>query len=166
MPTLANCIPIMSNYSFSPMALEIINIVLPYVAKNEIENQCFMKDDREGSGLRLLWSAMVCLVGRWKWFVRLEAAENPFVIYEFYEMLEELINKENLSAEQVWNFDESSFPSDHERCKVTNAKGEFLRFSSSWGCGDFSTKYLYLGACTPADTVTGKGYHFAEDGET
>ena len=48
---------------------------------------------------------------------RKSATSNPFVIYDFFYQLEEIIKKQNLQASQIWNCDESGFPNDPHKCK-------------------------------------------------
>ena len=49
---------------------------------------------------------------------------NPFKIYDFYETIEKIIKDKNLQPHQIWNCDESGFPTDPQKCKVVGVKGK------------------------------------------
>ena len=49
---------------------------------------------------------------------RKSATANPFVIYDFYEQLDELVKSKNLSAGQIWNCDESGSPAILQNAKL------------------------------------------------
>ena len=49
---------------------------------------------------------------------------NPFIIYDFYEQLSNIISSKRLQAHQIWNCDESGFPNDPHKCKVVSVKGK------------------------------------------
>ena len=46
----------------------------------------------------------------------------PFIIYDFYDQLDEIVIKHNLIPKQIWNCDKSGFPIDPEKCKVVSVK--------------------------------------------
>ena len=89
--------------------------------RNEaVENQ--FKDGRPGrtwlksfmkrNKLSLKKASMICIA-------RKSNTSNPFIIYDFFGKLEEIL-QENLeiTVEKIWNFDESGFPTDPAKCKV------------------------------------------------
>ena len=43
-----------------------------------------------------------------------------FVLYDFYEKLERVVKELNLSPGQIWNCDESGFPSDPRKIKAVS----------------------------------------------
>ena len=47
---------------------------------------------------------------------------NPFTIYNFYEQLEKIVNENNLCSYQMWNCDESGFPTNPQKCEVVSKK--------------------------------------------
>ena len=49
---------------------------------------------------------------------------NPFVVSDFFETIEKIANKNNFSPLQVWNCDETGFPTDAGQCKVVAPKGK------------------------------------------
>ena len=55
---------------------------------------------------------------------RKSATSNPFIIKDFYEKLQKLVAELKLNANQIWNCDESGFPTDPARSKVVSVKGE------------------------------------------
>ena len=55
---------------------------------------------------------------------RKSVTSNPFVIYDFYNTMEKLIQEKSLGLSQIWNFDDSGFPTDPQRCKVVGVKGK------------------------------------------
>ena len=85
-----------------------------------VENQ--FKDGRPGrtwlksfmkrNKLSLKKASMICIA-------RKSNTSNPFIIYDFFDKLEEIL-QENLeiTVEKIWNFDESGFPTDPAKCKV------------------------------------------------
>ena len=52
------------------------------------------------------------------------ATSNPFVIFDFYDVIENIIEDKDLKAENIWNCDESGFPHDPQKCRVFSIKGE------------------------------------------
>ena len=38
------------------------------------------------------------------------ATANPFIINDFYDVIEHIIKEKNLQPNQIWNCDESGFP--------------------------------------------------------
>lgn len=55
---------------------------------------------------------------------RKSVTSNPFIIYDFYDALEKLVNEKKLKASQIWNCDESGFLNDPQKCKVVGVRGE------------------------------------------
>ena len=49
---------------------------------------------------------------------RKAATANPFIIYDFYEVVEKIIKERKLKRGQIWNCDELGFPTDPSKCKV------------------------------------------------
>ena len=70
---------------------------------------------------------------------RKAVTSNPFVVYNFYDVLEEQIV--GLFPEQIWNCDESGFPSDPKRCKVVSASGK-VAYRVTPGAGRENTSTL------------------------
>ena len=63
---------------------------------------------------------------------RLSATGNPFIVYDFYEQLEILVQQKKLKPAQIWNCDESGFPTDPVKCKVISTRGD-VAYKLSWG---------------------------------
>ena len=55
---------------------------------------------------------------------RKSTTSNPFIIYNFYDQLDEIVTQTILTPKQIWNCDESGFPTDPQKCKVVSVKGE------------------------------------------
>ena len=84
------------------------------------ENQ--FKDGRPGrtwlksfvkrNKLSLKKASMICVA-------RKSNTTNPFIIYSFFEKLQEILQENpEITAEKIWNCDESGFPTDPAKCKV------------------------------------------------
>ena len=93
---------------------------------------------------------------------RKSATSNPFIVFAFYDKLEKgYVRKKSLSS-QIWNLDESGFPTDAGRCKVIAPKGEVANKITS-GAG--REKITVLAACNasgkaidPLVIFTGKNF--------
>lgn len=72
---------------------------------------------------------------------RKSATANPFIIFDFYDITEGLINEHNLTPSQIWNCDKSGFPSDPQKCKVVSVKGE-VAYKVTCGTGRENTTTL------------------------
>lgn len=75
-------------------------------------------------------------------------------------ILEDTITKNNLTANQIWNCDESGFPSDPQKCKVVSMKGE-VAYKVTCGAGRQNTTTLAVcnaagGALDPLIIFSGK----------
>ena len=57
-------------------------------------------------------------------FAQKSVTGNPFVVYDFFDTLETLLNKKGFTATQIWKCDESGFPSDPKKCKVVSVSGQ------------------------------------------
>ena len=116
----------MCRYGFSPTITEVREIIYDYLESNVKTVACF-KDGRPGkdwfkafmkrNNLSMKHAEMMCAA-------RKKATENPLVVYEFYEMIDEIIKGKNLTVKQIWNTDESGFPVDPTKCKVITKRGE------------------------------------------
>ena len=78
------------------------------------------------------------------------ATANPFVIYDFYEQLEEIVKTKNLTGKQIWNCDESGFPNDPLKCKVVSVKGQTAYKVT---CGARRQNITTLAVCSAAGEV-------------
>ena len=54
---------------------------------------------------------------------RKSVTANPFVVYDFYDTIEKVIADKSLGPHQIWNCDESGFPSDPKKCRVIGPSG-------------------------------------------
>ena len=55
---------------------------------------------------------------------RKSATANPFIIYDFYDVIEKIIVEKKLTAKHIRNCDESGFPHDPAKCMAIGPKGE------------------------------------------
>ena len=78
---------------------------------------------------------------------RKSATSNPFIVNDFYDVIEKIIIDHKLNPKQVWNCDESGFPTDPSKSKVISPRGE-VAYKITWGAGreNIST----LAACNAA----------------
>ena len=146
---LAECIGTMCKLGFSPTVPEILNLVSSYLKSNDITINSF-PSGRPGkdwfyafikrNNLSLKKATMISSA-------RKSATANPFIIYDFYEQLEEIVMSKKLKAEQIWNCDESGFPSDPAKCKVVSIKGS-PAYKVTCGAGRENT--TTLAACNAA----------------
>ena len=44
-----------------------------------------------------------------------DCASHPFSIFDFYKQLGKTIDADNLTADQIWNMDETAFPLDPKK---------------------------------------------------
>ena len=81
---------------------------------------------------------------------RKSATSNPFIIYDFYDTIEKIVEEKGLTPKQVWNCDESGFPTDPSKAKIIAPKGQ-IGNKLTWGAGreNFST----LAACSATGRV-------------
>ena len=116
---LARCINVLCNAGFSPSTNEIKDLVRDYVRANSITNP--YNDDRPGKDWlhnfmkrQKLSTKKATIISA----ARKAATANPFIIFDFYEVVEKIIKEKKLKREQIWNCDESGFPTDPSKCKV------------------------------------------------
>ena len=50
---------------------------------------------------------------------------NPFIVYRFYDLLEEVVEKLGIAnrPDLIWNCDETGIPHEPKKCKVVSQKG-------------------------------------------
>ena len=61
-------------------------------------------------------------------------AADPFLVNEFYDLLEEIVQEQTLEGDQIWNLDETSFCQDPGKSKIIGLKGfQATRTTSSPG---------------------------------
>ena len=121
---LAGCIEVMCKLGFSPTVPEILDLVAQYLKTNNILTTSF-PSGRPGKDWFYAFIKRNNLLMKKATMIssaRKSATANPFVIYDFLQ-LDELVKSKNLSAGQIWNCNESGFPSDPAKCKVVGVKG-------------------------------------------
>ena len=110
---------------FSPTRDQTLVLVKEYVERHDIENP--FKDNKPGKD----W--LIAFMLRHKLSMKkanmISSAKksitaNPFIIYDLYDVIEDIIVKNNLSAEKIWNCDESGFPMDPLKFRVVSERGK------------------------------------------
>lgn len=122
---LADCIAVLCKNGFSPSLDDIRIIVQDYVNANEVENpfingkpgRRWMERFLAKNNLSLKRATLISKV-------RLDCTSNPFVIYDFYKTLSDVISDEVLSANQIWNMDETGFCLDPKKSMSVAPKGQ------------------------------------------
>ena len=124
MRQLAKSINVICKNGFSPSIDDVRLIVSDYVKSNKIDlsfksnlpGRKWMQRFMNVNNLSLKKATMIAKV--WK-----DCTSNPFIIYEFYDRLEEIIRENNLTAEDIWNMDETAFCLDPKKSQTIAPKG-------------------------------------------
>ena len=151
--SLARCIGTMCRLGFSPTREQIKELVYEYVSQNKIKSP--FKDGRPGKDwLRLYMKRNNLSMKKANMIssARKSATSNPFIIFDFFDIIEKIIKDQNLQGENIWNCDESGFPTDPTRAKVVGVKGETsYKVTSGAGRENITT----LAACNAAGRAIG-----------
>nr|CAI5847916.1 unnamed protein product [Callosobruchus analis] len=124
---LANSVKIMAKWGFPLTKDELKNVVCDYVTANGLKT--VFKNNKPGND----WFASFCNRHRLSLktpenleTVRRNATKDPFIIYDFYDLLETEIEKLGLQDKpnHIFNLDETYFTFDPSRTKAVGAKGE------------------------------------------
>ena len=132
---LAGIISTMSNVGFAPTKDEIRLLVHEYVRLNNLKNP--FKNDVPGRTWFknfLQRQKLSCKKATMLSSARKSATANPFIVYNFYEMIEKIVKEQKLSAAQVWNCDESGFPTDPSKIRAVAPSGK-PAWKLTWGAG-------------------------------
>ena len=127
---------------FSPTKIDIQNLVKNYVVEHNLKtpfkNNCpgkdWIREFMNRNNLSLKKANMISSA-------RKSSTANPFIIYDFYDVIENIITENNLSAAQIWNCDESGFPHDPAKCMSIGPKGEVC-YKVTCGAGRENTTAL------------------------
>lgn len=124
---LAEKIKIMAKWGWALTRTEIKEIVHTYICQNNIKNN--FKDNYPGKDWLQLFFNRNGLVGKKMEQLeksRRQATSDPFIIYNFYEILEETLTALDLNDKPhlIFNLDETSFSSDPTRIKGVAGKGQ------------------------------------------
>ena len=100
---------------------------------------------------------------------RKSATENPFIVYDFFDVIADIINKHKIPPTNIWNCDESGFPHDPSKCLVISVKGE-VAYKVTCGSGRENTTTLAVASATgrvldPLITFTGKTFKVHRKGQ-
>lgn len=123
---LVRVISSLYHLGFSPTREQVKDLVSEFVRERQLTTS--FKDDRPGkdwlrsfmtrNNLCLKKAQKISNAGKEK------VATNPFIIYHFYDVLEETVKSMGIGPNQIWNCYETGFPSDPKYCKVINESGE------------------------------------------
>lgn len=143
---LAHCIQTLFNAGFSPSADEVKNLVKDFVVSNKLKTP--FKDGRPGKDWFKKFLSRQKLSTKKATMIsaaRKAATANPFIIYDFYEVIDKVITENNLSPKQIWNCDESGFPTDPSKYKVVAPIGK-----AGWKttCGAGRENITVLATCS------------------
>ncbi|XP_057305999.1 uncharacterized protein LOC130644419 [Hydractinia symbiolongicarpus] len=147
---LAKYIGVVCNLGFSPTLDEILDLVAEYIKvtgtislqfKNGRPGLVWIKSFMKRNGLSHKKAEMISTA-------RKANTSNPFIIFDFYDQLEQIFEKyPNLDAQRIWNWDESSFPTDPSKGKVVSVKGQ-RALKLRYGAG--RENITVLGVCNAA----------------
>lgn len=124
---LATCLRKLSQWGFGLMKEEVLNVVQEYIKKNDIKTKFhdgqlgkdwldnFMK--RQNLSLKKPEQLQS---------IRRNATSDPFIIYDFYDVLEATLKQLDLfdKPTHIFNLDETSFSYDPSGLKVVGEKGK------------------------------------------
>lgn len=124
---LARCLKTMGQWGFGLSKEDAKNVVKEYVQQSGLETpfssgkpgNVWFKNFQKRNGLSLKKPEQLEACRR-------KATSDPYIIYEFYDLLEDIMNKYDLGDKpsHIYNLDESGFSSDPSRVKVVSKKGE------------------------------------------
>ena len=147
---LTECISTMCKLGFSPNKSQLKDIVQNYVTANNIHTP--FTNNRPGKNWvrnfmrrNKLSTKKANIINS----ARKPSTSNPFLIYDFYDVIEEIITTKKLGPSQIWNADETGFPMDPQKLKVIAPVGE-VGFTTG-GAGQENT--TVLGVCNGAGRV-------------
>ena len=139
---LAKCIGSLCRLGFSPTCDQIKDMVKDYVIEHNIKNP--FTNNRPGKDwLRLFMERNNLSLKKANMIssARKSCTANPFIINDFYDTLEKIIEEHNLQPSQIRNCDDSGFPSDSQKCRVVSVKGE-TAYKVTCGAGRENTTTL------------------------
>lgn len=124
---LASKIKIMAKWGWALTRKEISDVVHTYIVQNNIKNN--FKYNYPGKDWINLFFTRNRLVAKKMEQLeksRRQATSDPFIVYHFYDILEETLTALNLhdKPKQIFNLDETSFSSDPTRIKGVTGKGQ------------------------------------------
>ena len=148
---LAKSIGTICSLGFSPTREQIKDLVQEYVRNHELRTP--FKDGRPGKNWLRAFMARNKLSMKKANMIssaRKSATSNPFIIFDFYDVLDNLVKEKKLKASQIWNCDESGFPNNPQKCKVVSVRGK-TAYKVTCGAGRENTATLAV--CNAAERV-------------
>ena len=130
---LTECISTMCKLGSSPNKSQLKDIVQNYVTANNIHMP--FTNDQPGKDWvpnfmrhNKLSTKKANIISS----ARKSSTSNPFLIYDFYNVIEETITTKKLGPLQIWNADETGFPVDPHKSKVIAPVGQ-VDFTTTGG---------------------------------
>ena len=131
---LRQCIVDLATLGFAMTLKSVAELVESYVRENDIQRakKIFKYKGRIGypgpdwinaflknNNLSLKDATKLCVA-------RFNATKNPFIIYNYYDMLKKVIDELGIAdrPDLIWNCDESGLPHEPKKCKVISARGQ------------------------------------------
>ena len=104
--------------NLAPSVDEIKSLVQDYVTANKIKTP--FKDGRPGKD----WVYAFMKRQKLNTKGRKAATFNPFIVYDFYDVIDKIIKKNNLTEDQLWNCCKSGLPTNPSKCEVVAPVGK------------------------------------------
>ena len=139
---LAKSIGTICSLGFSPTREQIKDLVQEYVCNHELRTP--FKDGRPGKDWLRAFMARNKLSMKKANMIssaRKSATSNPFIIFDFYDVLDKLVKEKKLKASKIWNCDESGFLNDPQKSKVVGVRGK-TAYKVTCGAGRENTTTL------------------------
>lgn len=122
---IVNCLKVMDKNGFGLSRHEVLDLVQLYIRQNNIS--CRFKDQRPGVDWFIAFRIRHGLsIKKAQSIEHIRCDQiNPWVVYDFFEVLTKTLNELNLNGkpERIFNCDETSFCHDPSRTKVVGAIG-------------------------------------------
>lgn len=120
---IASMLHVMERNGFGLSQREVRALVGQYVRRNKIDTpfkdgipgQEWMRGFKQRNKLSIKKPQGVEIARK--------KAADPFLINEFYDLLEDIVEKQKLSGAQIWNMDETSFCQDPGKTKILGLRG-------------------------------------------
>lgn len=147
---IAVCLKKLAQWGFGLTSEEVLDVVQEHISKNGLKTPQFiggrpgydwLKNFMKRHGMSLKKPELLEVSRR-------NVTSDPFIIYEFYDILETALNDLDLldKPAQIFNLDETSFCHDPSRLKIVGKKGASAHRTTQ-GCGKLNTSVL---ACVNA----------------
>lgn len=145
---LANAIKVMEKSGFGLTSEEVLDIVQCYIVLNKLETR--FKNQRPGPDWFLSFRKRNHLSIKLPQSIEHSRCDqtNPWVIYDFFEKITDLVEKLGLKGKpgQIFNCDETSFCHDPSKTRVVGAVNQKSQRKTSTSGGENTTTLLCVSA--------------------